>query len=347
MSFPRTLDDRLEAFAGEVDLWTRQFFASNRPNDDRFAALLSYPLGWVDPELRPLERTVASGKRLRPALCLLVCEAVCGDYRPALAAAAAVELVHNFSLVHDDIQDESPLRRGRPTVWAKWDTAQAINVGDSLFALAQLAMLHDERTEPQVQIEAARRLNVTCLRLVEGQFLDLELQAGGSATFEAYQAMVGGKTAALLECAAWLGARCGGTPRAGADSFGEFGRRLGMAFQFQDDLLGLWGDPRQTGKSAESDLLTRKQALPAVLALRRSGPAADRFRTIFLGPGEMRASEAGEALELLDELQVREETAAMVNSGYDAAAAALGVALGARANSELWLLLERFRDRAD
>jgi geranylgeranyl diphosphate synthase type I len=339
------LDDRLEELASEVDEWTRRFFAAYRPGDERFAGLLSYPLGWVDAELQPLAGG-ATGKRLRPALCLLVCEAVSGEHQAALAPAAAVELVHNFSLVHDDIQDESPLRRGRPTVWARWQTAQAINVGDGLFALAQLAISQDEAVEPEVRLEAVHRLNVTCLRLVEGQYLDLELQANGAASLEAYQAMIGGKTAALLECAAWLGARFGGAAVERTDRFAEFGRRLGVAFQFQDDLLGVWGDPRRTGKSAESDLLTRKQALPAVLALRHSGRAADRFRALFEGQGEMRLADAGEALELLDELGVRQETAAMVQAGYDAAARELSEAIVEQPESPLWSLLQRFRDRA-
>jgi geranylgeranyl diphosphate synthase type I len=346
MASADNLDDRLERLSAEVDAWTRAFFQRHRPTAERFAGLLSYPLGWVDPELRPLDPPAPAGKRLRPALCLLVCEAVGGDHRAALAPAAAIELVHNFSLVHDDIQDESPLRRGRPTVWVRWQTSQAINVGDSLFALAQLALLDDGEQPADLLVSAARRLNQTCLRLVEGQYLDLELQEAGSASLKAYQTMIGGKTAALLECAAWLGARFGGADDGRAERFAAFGRQLGLAYQFQDDLLGIWGDPALTGKSADSDLRSRKQALPAVLALQASGPLAERFRDLFLAPGEMSSEQARVAAEQLDDLGVREQAGRMVDEGYARAAEALQGALGELSHSPLSDLLQRFKDRA-
>jgi geranylgeranyl diphosphate synthase type I len=275
----------------------------------------------------------------------LICESLGRDHRSALGPASAVELIHNFSLVHDDIQDQSDLRRGRPTVWASFGPAQALNVGDSLFALAQLALVHERSAEPDLQVEAIARLNQTCLRLVEGQFLDLDLQARGGASFEAYQNMVAGKTAALLECAAWLGARYGGADLAGAERFSRFARELGLAFQHQDDLLGLWGDPALTGKSAETDLLSRKQALPAVLALQADGPAAERFRAVFNSPEPITPAAAAELLELLERLEVRDQAERLVESGYQRAAAALREALNGRAAEPLWLLLERFRTR--
>lgn len=340
------LDLRLDGLSREVDRWTRDFFERRRPSAERFAGLLGYPLGWVDEQLTVLDPPAPAGKRLRPALCLLVCEVAGADYGAALAPAAALELIHNFSLVHDDIQDESPLRRGRATVWAGWGTAQAINVGDSLFALAQLALLDGAAPSAEVQVEAARCVNLTCLRLVEGQYRDLELQEAGTATLEAYQTMVLGKTAALLEACCWLGARFGGLDEAGAERFARFGRELGLAFQFQDDLLGIWGDPAETGKSAETDLLTRKQALPAVLALQSDGPAAERFRSIFLAAGPMRPADAASALALLNQLDVRRQAEAMVTAGYARAAEALDAALAGGDGGYLRALLDRFERRS-
>src|SRR5918911_4580523 len=171
---PADLDRRLDALAAELDAWTRRLYEQSLgrlSSADTFAPLLGYPLGWVDEQLRPLATPAPAGKRLRPALCLLICEAVAGEVQPAFAPAAAIELVHNFSLVHDDIQDESPLRRGRPTVWSTWGAAQAINVGDGLFALAYLA-LTSGAAAPELVVEAARRLGQTCLRLVQGQYVD-------------------------------------------------------------------------------------------------------------------------------------------------------------------------------
>ena len=345
MLAPSELDARLDRLSEEVEAWTRAFFGRQRPESDRFAAMLGYPLGWYDRRLQPLEPPAPAGKRLRPALCLLVCEAVGGDHRAALPAASAVELVHNFSLVHDDIQDESELRRSRPTVWAGFGAAQAINVGDGLFALAQLALLQDS-VAPPLAVEGLARLNQTCLRLVEGQFRDLDLQDnGGAASFEAYQKMIAGKTAALLECSAWLGARFGGADQDRADRFARFARALGLAFQYQDDVLGLWGDPALTGKSAETDLLTRKQALPAVLALQSKGPAADRFSSIFLARGAMSRQEAIELLDLLAALDVRAAAERLVDAGYAQASAELERAVAGDSAPLLRALLERFRTR--
>lgn len=339
-----TLDERLDSFSLELEGWLVRFFDHHHPADG-FARLLGYPLGWVDADLRPLDPPAPAGKRLRPALCLLTCEAVGGDHRPALAAAAAVELVHNFSLVHDDIQDESPLRRGRPTVWAGWGGAQAINVGDGLFALAQLALIHGASDTGGPYVDAVRRLNQTCLRLVEGQYLDLHLQSTGAATFEAYQAMISGKTAALLECAAWLGARFAGADSERAEQFARFGRETGVAFQYQDDLLGVWGNPALTGKSADTDLRTRKQALPAILGLQSDHPAAVDFKRLFLSSVPMTAEQATEAAAILERIGARAEAERTVEEGYARAERALREALGSSVDSPLVDLLERFRTR--
>jgi geranylgeranyl diphosphate synthase type I len=347
MSSQSDLDSRLEQLSAEVESWTHSFFERHRPAATRFERMLSYPLGWVDADLEPLDPPAPSGKRLRPALCLLVCEVLSGDYRPALGAAAALELVHNFSLVHDDIQDESPLRRGRQTVWARWETAQAINVGDSLFALAQLALLDVDTIGAENRVEGLRRLNTTCLRLVEGQFLDLDLQASGVASLEAYQTMVTGKTAALLECAAWLGARIGGAEPDRVQLFAEFGRLLGLAFQFQDDVLGVWGNPELTGKPSDTDLRSRKQALPAMLALQASGPDAERFRSLFLSPGDMSGDDAREAARLLENMGIHDKAATMVQDGYAAARQVLQQALSGRQAPILTALIERFEYRSD
>jgi geranylgeranyl diphosphate synthase type I len=339
------IDDRLDRLSEEIGLWLRDFCARHRPRSERFAGFLDYPLGWVDHDLRPLEPPAPSGKRLRPALCLLVAEAVGGRYRSALPPAGAIELIHNFSLVHDDIQDHSPLRRGRPTVWDRWGASQAINVGDSLFSLAQLALLDDEGTLPALRVEAAQALNRACLRLVEGQFLDLDLQDSGAATLEAYQSMVGGKTAALLECSARLGARYGGAQPEQANRFARFGRQLGLAFQYQDDWLGVWGDLAETGKSAETDLRTRKQALPALLALSASGSTADRFRAVFMSNSELDPDQAHHARLLLEQLGVREQVHQTFQATYATAEAELRLALQSAPSDDLTALLQRFRAR--
>ncbi|HET6319705.1 MAG TPA: polyprenyl synthetase family protein, partial [Chloroflexota bacterium] len=234
----------------------------------RFRSMLEYHLGWRGPDLQPLDVPAPAGKKLRPALALLVCRGSSGDEAPALDAAAAVEIVHNFSLVHDDIQDRSELRRHRPTVWSLWGAAQGINAGDVLFALAQTVVL-DMPSERSARMAA--ELNRTAILLAEGQYLDIELQLGATPiTAEAYEAMIARKTGALFACACRLGAMAGGTGRDVEEAYADYGLQLGLAFQEQDDLLGVWGLSNETGKPQAADVVERKRGLPAALVLSRA-----------------------------------------------------------------------------
>jgi geranylgeranyl diphosphate synthase, type I len=273
--------DRELARLGElVDGWMRQAVAAHvSAHAERLGAMLDYHLGWRDLDLRPLDRPANAGKRLRPALTLLVSEAVCGEITPlARNAAVAVELVHNFSLVHDDIQDRSELRRHRQTVWSRWGMPQAINVGDALFALALLSVVQDGSS---TAAELAAQLNLAALQLAEGQFLDIELQAGGTpATLEAYESMIARKTGALFACAARLGAMAAGAPADRCNAYAAFGLELGIAFQEQDDVLGVWGRSAETGKPDAADVIERKRGLPASIALSRAD-APDWLRSAF------------------------------------------------------------------
>jgi geranylgeranyl diphosphate synthase, type I len=229
--------------------------------------MLRYHMGWVDPQMRPV--VVNSGKRIRPVVCLLACEAVGGTVENALPLAAAVELLHNFSLIHDDVEDNSPTRRHRPTVWALWGVPQAINAGDAMFTLARLALhgLGSRPISPAVAMDACMIFDQACLRLTEGQYLDMSFEGRLDVTVAEYLTMIEGKTAALLSASLELGALVGGADLATRQYLAEFGRSLGLAFQMEDDILGIWGDEAVTGKSAASDILTRKKSLPVVYAL--------------------------------------------------------------------------------
>lgn len=236
--------------------------------------MIAYHLGWEGEGAGPEAR----GKRIRPLLVLLSTAAAGGEWQRALPAAAAVELVHNFSLVHDDIQDQSPLRRGRPTVWIKWGTAQAINIGDTLFTLAQMALLRlAETVSSEVAHTASLVLQETCLALTQGQYLDISYESRGNLTMEAYWPMVSGKTAALLSASTLLGALAAQADEPACEAYHRFGRSLGLAFQALDDLLGIWGDAALTGKSTESDLLAGKKSLPVLYGLSLGGPFAARW----------------------------------------------------------------------
>jgi geranylgeranyl diphosphate synthase type I len=232
---------------------------------------MRYHLGWEDAE----GKTVASGagKMLRPALCLLCCEAVGGDIHRALPAAVAIELLHNFTLIHDDIEDESETRHGRPTLWSVNGIAQAINAGDGMFALAQRTLLDlvDTGVAPERVLAASRLLNDACIALCEGQYGDLMFESRARVTRAEYEAMIGGKTSALLGAAAAIGALAGGVGADAPSGFGEFGLRVGLAFQIQDDVLGIWGEPNRTGKSAAGDIRSRKKSFPVVYAFDHLG----------------------------------------------------------------------------
>ena len=214
------------------------------PRAPGFNVQLEYPMGWVDADGYPVH--LSGGKRIRPLLLLLCAEATGNAWEPALPAAASVELIHNFSLVHDDIEDASPLRHGRPTVWQQWGLENAINTGDALFALAYTAMGHlHGRVPDSVAVKAYAILNETNLLLTRGQHLDMRFERQPVVTVDEYLTMIEGKSAALLAAAAQLGALIGSGDSDAAAIYHRFGTNLGIAFQIRDDILGIWGDPFQ------------------------------------------------------------------------------------------------------
>jgi len=248
--------------------------------------MLAYHMGWQGEGAG----SRAQGKRIRPLLVLLTALAASPRsevevWQAALPAAVAVELVHNFSLIHDDIEDNSLLRRGRPTLWTQWGVPQAINTGDALFSLAHLAILRLEETAPAAALAAARTLQETCLHLTQGQYLDIGYSTRTGLTTADYWPMVSGKTAALLAACTELGALVAGS--AARSHYRDFGRLLGLAFQAQDDLLGIWGDVEATGKSADSDLVEGKKSLPVLFGLEQSGPFAARWQKGPITPEEV------------------------------------------------------------
>src|SRR5512142_87773 len=253
----------------------KQIARLDAPRTKLFHEMLTYHMGWTGEGAGP----AATGKRIRPLLVLL-CTASCGsDWQSALPAAAAVELVHNFSLVHDDIQDNSDKRRGRPTVWAKWGAPMAINVGDALFVISNQAIIDLAKDYPaEIVIKAASILHDTCLDLTRGQFLDMSYEERTDLGVDDYWPMVAGKTAALLSACCHIGALLGGAGEARQEAYRSFGHYLGLAFQVQDDILWIWGDEAMTGKSAASDLVEGKNSLPVLAGLGANGKFAARWK---------------------------------------------------------------------
>ncbi|MFJ8130144.1 polyprenyl synthetase family protein [Streptomyces hydrogenans] len=232
----------------------------------------AYHFGWIDAQGNPTDAD--SGKAVRPALALLSAEAAGAAPEVGVPGAVAVELVHNFSLLHDDLMDGDEQRRHRDTVWKVHGPAQAILVGDALFALANELLLELGTVEAG---RATRRLTTASRKLIDGQAQDISYEHRERVTVEECLEMEGNKTGALLACAVSIGAVLGGADDRTADKLEEYGYHLGLAFQAVDDLLGIWGDPDATGKQTWSDLRQRKKSLPVVAALAAGGEASERL----------------------------------------------------------------------
>jgi geranylgeranyl diphosphate synthase type I len=219
-----------------------------------------YVMGWEDAEGRPM---VTGGKRIRPALTIVAAQIFGGSLSDALPGAVAVELIHNFSLVHDEIQDQDEVRHGRPTAYTVWGPGQAINLGDFLYARAIRALT----AGPGDHGRRMRALDVL-IRAVEGmiggQWRDIAFEARDTVSVDEYLEMVKGKTGVLLGAAIEMGAILGGAPEEHSTVMGQWGVQLGLAFQMVDDWLGIWGDQTLTGKTTTGDIARKKKSLPIV-----------------------------------------------------------------------------------
>ena len=285
--------------------------------------MMRYHMGWIDELGRTHQGT--AGKRLRPILCLLACHALGGQWRQALPVAAAVELVHNFSLIHDDIQDASTERRGRPTVWYIWGQPQAINAGDAMHALAlsSLLRLEDSGTSHRVMVRAARVLGEASLRLSEGQYRDLSYEKSLDVKVDDYLAMIGGKTAALFSCSLEIGAILATDDESSLAAMRTFGNALGLTFQVHDDVLSIWGDEATTGKSSASDIQTKKKTLPVIYALENArGADGDLLRHIYQKQ-TLDNKDVADVMGVLNRLGTREYAHSVGQGYYNEALSAL------------------------
>ena len=291
-----------------------------------FLTMFRYHLGWTDAQGHPIPAD--PGKRLRPLLCLLSCEAAGSDskermdaWRVAVPAAAAIELVHNFSLIHDDIQDNSAERRGRAALWSVWGMAQGINAGDAMFVLARLALdrLQDQ-VAPATYASVHRQFDAATLALTQGQFLDISFEGRNQVTKQDYISMVQGKTAALLAASVAIGARIATDDTRLVQALAQYGENLGIAFQIVDDILGIWGDPAVTGKSAASDILAKKKSLPILMAWQLD--TRGELVALFAKPTLTR-QDVEQALHVLDGVHARDLVQAEADRYLDRALEAL------------------------
>ncbi|QXJ21620.1 polyprenyl synthetase family protein [Actinomadura graeca] len=255
--------------------------------------IAAFHFGWRDERGRPIAGS--GGKAVRPALTLLAAEAVGGTADAALPAAVAVELAHNFSLLHDDVMDGDLTRRHRPTAWTVFGRNAAILAGDALLAGAVEALAGGCAPAAGVRV-----LSRAVLDLVEGQCADVAFESRSDVTLDECLTMAARKTGALLGGACALGAVHGGADPARTARYRAFGERVGLAFQLVDDLLGIWGDPEVTGKPVHSDLRNRKKSLPVVAALASGTPAGDELAALYLRDAPLTGDDPDRAAALID-----------------------------------------------
>src|ERR1700722_10792318 len=281
-------------------------------------AVAAYHLGLADEAGKPV--TGGTGKALRPALALLSARAAGAPAERAVDAAAAVELVHNFSLLHDDIMDGDTERRHRPTAWTVFGVGAAILAGDAMLVLAQDLLLET----PPYGVWAARCLSAAVQRLIAGQGCDLDFERRDDVKVAECLDMEADKTAALMACACSIGAIYTGAPGELVLSLAEFGTGAGLAFQLADDMLGIWGTAEITGKPVGSDLQARKKSMPIVAALTSGTAGSDQLAALLAEPGELTGDQIARATRLVEEAGGRDQTEAMAAKALDSAYTALG-----------------------
>lgn len=244
--------------------------ADIHPPVDQLHGMMQYHMGWLDTDLQP--DSAPAGKQIRPLLLMLCCQAAGGDWTQSIPAASAIELTHNFSLIHDDIEDNSPTRRGRTTLWKIFGIPLAINAGDGMWAASRVALgrLEDRGVPAQTIVKAFRRYDETCLRLTQGQDADMSFETRQDVNVDEYVEMITGKTSVLISLCAELGAIIAGQSESNQQHYQQYGLNLGLAFQVLDDILGIWGDEALIGKSATTDISTRKKTLPILYGLENS-----------------------------------------------------------------------------
>lgn len=283
-----------------------------------FYQMMRYHLGMIDESGVPVDAN--TGKMLRPTLCLNSCRAVGGDWQRALPAAAVLELIHNFSLVHDDIEDQSEYRRHRRTVWNIWGQAQAINVGDGMYALSRLGLLRLEGNG----YSSNKILNIidlfdkSCVELCEGQYLDMCFEKRFDVDTKEYLQMIEKKTARLISCSIKSGALLGTNDETIANELGRFGLILGMAFQIKDDELGIWGEEERTGKS-KSDITQKKKSLPIIYALETNSAEKTEIIKRVYDKEIIYQDDVTTVTDVLDAAGARDYCIKLANDYYDSA----------------------------
>lgn len=292
-------------------------------NENPVYNLLRYYMGWADTEGNATTGT--EGKYLRPTLCLFSCEAVGGARERAMPAAAAMELIHNFSLIHDDIQDRDETRHHRKTLWAIWGIPKALVAGNVLRIVADSTLddLQSVGVSSSRALPVVEQLTQAYLEMIEGQYLDISFEGQSEVGLKQYLDMIARKTGALIRCSFTMGALIGSQDIGDAKAFRESGRALGFLFQVRDDILGIWGDEESTGKPVGADIRRKKNAFPAVYAMSQARGADKRHLLGIYRKSELSDADVEDVLHIMDALNVREHAHALAVEEAEVAMEAL------------------------
>ena len=328
-------------YRADIGAALRERLRGDTSGDTLCYRLLQYYMGWVDPQGKPT--TATEGKYLRPTLCLFACEAVGGRREQAMPAAAALELIHNFSLIHDDIQDGDETRHHRKTLWAIWGIPKALVAGNVLRIIADGALdgMQTTGVPPRRTLAVANLLTQTYLEMIEGQYLDISFEGQSEVGLQQYLDMIARKTGALIRSSLAIGALVGSPQAAAAESFRASGRALGFIFQVRDDILGIWGDEESTGKPVGADIRRKKNSFPAVYAMDKAQGGDKRHLLEIYGKAEVSDADVEDVLHIMDGLNVREQAHALAeDEGALALDALAAVEMGEWARCEYTNLVE-------
>lgn len=335
----------LTKYAADLDEMIKQML---QEAPEYIQGIISYHFGWVDQNFEPANS--GRGKMFRPTINLLVFEAITGGYKDALPLAASIEMIHNFSLIHDDIEDNDFERRGRATAWTIWGKPRVINAGDFLYSLAfkTLAQLDPTKFAPERVFAALQLIIDACLELTKGQELDLQFEDIQDVSTDMYLDMVYKKTGALIEAAILSAARLATANEALIQNYHEFACNIGIAFQIRDDVLGIWGDTTKTGKSAANDLRRKKKTLPVVYTLNKSsGARREKIRACYAKPEPLSDEEIEFMRENLAWAEARDYAQGLADTYRAKAFAALDrTGISNQAQSELETITKFLVDRS-
>ena len=309
MSKPE-LPNLFNKYQESLNIFTKEFY------DDLSDPLYfthKYFLGWVDQNGNPSE---SSGKAFRPSIMMLINESLEGSDKNILPIAMSIELFHNFSLIHDDIEDKDEFRRNRETVWKIWGEEAGIISGNSMHALASKALDSVETNNDYKLIELRKLVNETCIEVIEGQYLDIDFEKRKEISLDDYLEMIEKKTGALIKTSVILGSILKDSSKDSLDAFSEIGKSFGHMFQIKDDVLGIWGDDK-FGKPIGSDILKKKKSFPILKLFQSSNKIDKKNINMIFSKEQISENDKNKILKMMEKYNIKSYCDSILSEKYN------------------------------